>query len=191
MKDGYPVGILENSGHFITRKQGEVTFTSCSLVQMQHLAICTMLPKHFPDKQGNPIILLGGLPSVCSQEEEKIDIGKEMGRDPKINRDTNTWYLIFQERLLKNDYRSDIHVAGEWVIASLNLLVLGQKLRWWRSGIKSFAAGIFTSFTVNKDSFTNALLHTLFKTCLVYLQFSALLSPFVVFAFLAWSVLAT
>lgn len=89
MKDGYPVGTLENSGHFITRKQGEVTFTSCSLVQMQHLVICTTLPKHFPDKQDTLIILLSGLPSVCSQEE-KIDIGKEMGRDPRINRDTNT-----------------------------------------------------------------------------------------------------
>lgn len=84
------MGTLENSEHFATRKQGEVTPSSCTLVKMQHLAICTTLPKHFPDKQDTPVILLGGLTSEHSQEEEKIDIGEEMGRDPKINKDTNT-----------------------------------------------------------------------------------------------------
>ncbi|KAL9868114.1 ATPase family AAA domain-containing protein 2-like [Geothlypis trichas] len=89
VKDGYAVGTLENSEHFATRKQGEVTLRSCTLVKMQHLAICTTLAKHFPDKQDTPVILLGGLPSDHSQEEEKIDIGEEMGRDPKTNKDTN------------------------------------------------------------------------------------------------------
>ena len=39
--------------------------------------------------------------------------------DPKIKKDENTQYLLFQESLLKNDYRSDVHVAGKWVITSL------------------------------------------------------------------------
>lgn len=46
-----------------------------------------------------------------------------MGRDPKINKDKNAQYLLFQESLLKNDYRSDVRVAGEWIITSLKISV--------------------------------------------------------------------
>lgn len=143
-----------------------------------HLAICTTLPKRFPDKQDTPILLLGGLPSDRAQEEEKADIWMAMGSDPKINKDSNTWYLIFQENPLKNNYRSDVHVADKWVIASLNLLVLGKKLQWSRSGIKSFATGIFTSFSVNKASFTYVFLYLFLYSTLKHALFTYSFLPF-------------
>lgn len=87
------------------------------------LAICTRLPKCFPDKQETSIILFSGLSSNCSQEQEKVGVWRAMGRDPKFNKDDNIQYLLFQESLPKNDYRSGVHVAGEWVITSLKTSV--------------------------------------------------------------------
>lgn len=93
-----------------------------------HLAICTRLPRCFPDEQDTSIISVGGLSSDCSQEEEKVGVWRAMARDPKINKDKNTQYLLFQESLLKNDYRTDVHVAGAWVITSLKTSV---ETRWF------------------------------------------------------------
>lgn len=45
-----------------------------------------------------------------SQAVEKVGVWWARGRDPKINNDKYAEYLLFQESLLKNNYRSDVQV---------------------------------------------------------------------------------
>lgn len=87
----------------------------CFKCKRDHLAVCTGLPKCFPDKGDTPSALCGGLSSPAP----KCGVWRAVGRGPKSNKDKNTEYLLFQESLLKAHYRLDVCVTGEWVVTSL------------------------------------------------------------------------